>query len=275
MILNVMCFVNCFVKFIDVYDAMGKSLSTDKPLNDIEQFIGIEKWNDKTVLVLDGLDEICVARDINIGQLSNNLIDSATSKKLKVIITTRLNYVNISHEENKNVINLRLYNLTPELLAKWCDKYFAVHDTLSETKECAMNNIAFLEENERIEEKKEDTEQNKLTDIFAIPLLFYMIAVSRIDISKIGSIGELYDAVFSELQNRNYDEALEDFRQKPRISKLIPSSVARQVAIEIAYKMYATSTLLLKVKSDELKDAINKATGKSYSLKEKDKQDIT
>ncbi|MBR6254538.1 MAG: pentapeptide repeat-containing protein [Clostridiales bacterium] len=264
-----------FVKLIDVYDAMGKNLSTSDPLNDIEQFLGIQKkWKSKTVLVLDGLDEICVARDLNIEQLCNNLIDSATSRRLKIIITTRLNYVNISHEKNKNVINLQLYNLTPKQLGEWCDKYFAIHDTLSEAKECAMNNITFLEENLKIEEEKEEPEQNKLTDIFAIPLLFYMITVSKIDVSKLGSIGELYDAVFSELQNRNYDEAQEDFRQKPRISKLIPSSVARQIAVEIAFKMYTTSSLLLKLKSDELKDAINKATEKTYSLKEKDKQDI-
>ncbi len=254
-----------FIKLIDVYDAMDKRLSVDNPLGDIEKYLDL-KPNDynQVVIVLDGLDEICIARDLDIRKYCNNLIDAATSRKTKIIITTRLNYINISHEDNKNVINIQLYNLSPKQLEKWCDKYFAIHNDLITERECAENNIRYLIDNH----------EELLADIFAVPLLFYMIVVSKIDISQVKNIGELYDAVFAELQSRDYDEAEEDYRQRHRISKRITKELARQIAIEISYKMYENKTLLLKIHSKELQDAIANATREDYCLKEEDKKEI-
>lgn len=254
-----------FTKLIEVYNAANRKLSINNPLQDIEQYIG-EKIGvgSRTVIILDGLDEICVAKDLDIQAYCNNLIAAAASKKIKVIITTRLNYINISHAENKNVFNIQLFNLSTKQLATWCENYFTVHPSLSAEKKCAEANIAYMEVH------KEDD----LVEIFAIPLLFYMIVVSKIDIEKVKSIGELYDTVFEELQNRNYDEAEEDSVQKSQVYKKIPIKTARQIAVEISYKMYSANQLLLKVHSYELQDALDKALLYDYSWQEENKKDI-
>ena len=254
-----------FVKLIEVYEFLDSSLTTTNPLKDIQSYIGISTFNsDKTVLMLDGLDEVCVAKDIDISTYCNNLIDAASYHKIKIIITTRVNYINISHEDNKNVLNIQLMNLSTIQMSKWCEKYFAVHDSFIEEKACAEENIAYLINNE----------EKQLVDIFAVPLLFYMIVVSKIDISKMNSVGELYDAVFLELQNRNYDEAEEDWAQKPRVSKKIPKELARQIAIEISYMMYIRNVQLLRFNTKELSEAILNATSSSRSIQKQDKKTI-
>lgn len=254
-----------FVKLIEVYNALNRILSVENPLDDIISFLGqLYEVSKKSVIVLDGLDEICVAKDLNIQAYCNNLIDSATSKQIRVIVTTRLNYINIPYAENKNVLNIRLINLNAKQLRLWCNKYFYIHKSLVSEKECALKNIDYMNNNS----------DELLVDIFAVPLLFYMITVSRIDISKVKSIGELYDAVFAEMQNRNYDEAEEDSIQKPRISKRIPKELARQIAIEISYRMYEKNKTLLPVKSEDIQKAINMATSLTHRFQETDKNDI-
>lgn len=254
-----------FIKLIEIYEHFSGNLSTNNPLDDIKRYIGISKFDsDKTVIMLDGLDEICVAKDIDISAYCSNLIDAATYQNIRIIITTRLNYINIRHADNKNVLNIQLINLTPEQLNTWSERYFDVHNTFIEEKSCAEKNIDYLSKNK----------EEKLVDIFAVPLLFYMIVVSKIDISRVNSIGELYDAVFLELQNRNYDEAEEDWLQKPRVSKRIPQKLARQIAIEISYMMYKQNVLLIKIKSKELQAAISKATSLMPNIREDDKKNI-
>ena len=254
-----------FIKLISVYNALNRKLSIDNPLDDIEQYLGpTHSINKKTVIILDGLDEICVAKDLDIQVYCNNLIDSATSRNLKIIITTRLNYINISHTDNKNVFNVQLVNLSVDQLEQWSDKYFSIHHLLIDERKRAKKNIDYMKKHP----------QDLLVDIFAVPLLFYMIVVTKIDISRVKNIGELYDNVFAELQTRNYDEADEDIMQKPRISKKIPVKLARTIAVEISYKMYETNQLLLKTHSNELMEALNTAESTIYDIKEEDKKDI-
>ena len=254
-----------FIKLIEVYNAANKKITINNPLLDIEKYIGFDKeMNPQTVIVLDGLDEICVAKDVDISTYCNNIIDTAMLKKIHLIITTRVNYINITHSENKNVFNIQLINLSIEQLKTWCNRYFMIHSTLDIEKENAEKNIAYMETHDK----------DDLVTIYAVPLLFYMIVVAKINIERVKSIGELYDAVFEELQNRNYDEADIDSVQKPQISKRISTKLARQIAIEISFKMYSINELLLKVNSSELKQALNSAYSIDIDLIEDDKKDI-
>ncbi len=255
-----------FIKLIEVYDAKNGNMNMEDPLKDfIESGLIHNIYSEKSVIVLDGLDEICVARNLDINIYCNNLIrKAATQKKLKIIITTRLNYINISHSDNKNVFNIQLLNLSPDHLDKWVDKYFNIHNTLIEWKEIAKKNIKYIVGNPNKE----------LGDIFAIPFLFYMIVTSKINLSKIGNIGELYDHVFEELSERNYNESESDFIQKHGINSKIPEKLARQIAIEISFEMYKHNKLLIKVNSDELNNAINNALNLNYSINKTDKTEI-
>ncbi len=256
-----------FVKLIDVYDEKNGILNIDNPIEDIEDYIGQEIcYSDKNIIVLDGLDEICVAKNLNINEYCTNLIRIATSrrKNLRIIITTRLNYVKISHENNKNAINIQLLSLSVDELKQWSDKYFEIHKDLNDYKKISEQNIDYLQ----CRYKKDKME------IFTIPLLFYMIVKFRVDISKISSIGELYDVVFDELKERNYNESDNDFKQKHLINKKIPLDLARQIAMEISLEMYRQNRLLLNINSEELKSAIEKSYLQNHTINESDKKDI-
>lgn len=254
-----------FIKLMSLYNALNKKLSVDNPIDDIARYIGNDNAIDsRTVIVLDGLDEICVARDVDIQAYCHNMIDDAATRKIKIIITTRMNYINISYTDNKNVINVHLINLTIGQLDNWNTKYFSIHDTLLLQKECAEKNIEYMKKHKN----------DMLVNIFAVPLLFYMIVATQIDISKVKSIGELYDRVFEELQIRNYDESKEDMLQRPRVSRKIPGKMARRIAMEISYKMYGMNQLLLKAHSEELQNALEAAESTDHSFKEEDKTEI-
>lgn len=254
-----------FIKLIELFDANDGRLNVQQPIYDIQNQIGFDFYLDNTVLVLDGLDEICVARNFDINEYCYNLIRNVSNHdRLRVIITTRLNYIRITHNDNKNVFNIQLCNLDIQDLKEWVDKYFSIHKSLIEEKTLAQKNISYIEKNEK----------NQIIEILAIPLLFYMIVVSKMDISQITSIGELYDYVFKELRDRNYNEEDEDFKQKHGVNKRISEKLARQIAIEISKKMYDKNVLLLKINSEELQDAMNKAFLIEYSLKEDDKKEI-
>ncbi|MCI9196959.1 MAG: hypothetical protein HFH55_03490 [Lachnospiraceae bacterium] len=255
-----------FVKLIELYDANDGILNVRNPLEDIQKQIGIGvQILNNVVIILDGLDEICVARNFDINEYCYNLIRSINKfESLKIIITTRLNYIKISHNDNKNVFNIQLCNLDIFDLKKWLEKYFSIHSTFTEEKQLAERNIEYIKKNEN----------NQLIEILAIPLLFYMIVVSKIDISEITSVGELYDYVFNELKERNYNEEESDFKQKHGVNNKISPKLARQIAIEISKEMYDKNALLLKINSGELQSALNRAYSIEYNLSEKDKQEI-
>ncbi len=240
-----------FIKLIELYKENNNVLSEKNPLKDIETHLDLEdKSFNNTVLVLDGLDEICAAKDINIYEYCSHLIESTFKyRNFKIIITTRLNYINIDYKENKNVLNIRLQNWTISDLKQWTDKFFDIHKECDDLAKVAITNIQYLA----------DTKNEEMLTILAVPLLFYMITAIGLDLNKLESIGQLYDKVFDELYVRNYSENVNVGLQKCGIIKAIPKKVSRQIAMEIAYKMYQENELLLKVNSEELKQAIENA----------------
>ena len=240
-----------FIKLIELYKENNNTLSENNPLEDMLKHLGKQSNNfNNTILVLDGLDEICAARDLNINEYCTNLIASTFRyKNFKLIITTRLNYINIKSSDNKNVLNIQLENWEIDDLNKWVDKYFTIHKNKKELKEVANHNISYLSKNSN----------DEYLTILAVPLLFYMITAIGLKLNDVDSIGQLYDKVFDELYDRNYNESNNSALQKCGIIKAIPKNVSRQIAMEIAYKMYEENELLLKVNSVELGQAINKA----------------
>ena len=240
-----------FIKLIELYKECNNTLSEKDPLSDILSYTGLEMFDlQNTLIVLDGLDEICTAQAINVYDYCNNLIERTFKvNDLKIIITTRLNYINISHRDNANVLNIKLKNWDMEDLVNWNNKYFSVHQSSPELKKIAQENINYL--------KKKGSQE--ILSIVAVPLLFYMVTAIGIKLDSIGSIGQLYDTVFDQLYARNYNENRISALQRCGIIQIIPRAMSRNIAMEIAYGMYQENTLLLKLNSKELKKAIETA----------------
>ncbi len=247
-----------FVKLIELYKENNNVLSENNPLDDLLKHLNIESadFND-TVLVLDGLDEICAAKNINIYEYCSNLVDSTFRyTNFKIIITTRLNYINIKNSDNKNVLNIQLNNWEISDLNEWIKGYFCVHKESTDLLRIAHENIEYLSQNDNTE----------MLAILAVPLIFYMITAIGLKLCNFESIGQLYDKVFEELYTRNYNENNNSALQKCGIIKAIPRKVSRQIAMEIAFKMYEENELLLKVNSIELAQAINNALNSSENV---------
>ena len=243
-----------FIRLVELLLVNSNKLSEDNPLGDIVKHLQInpEKLAD-AVIVLDGLDEICGLKDIDIDVYCRNLISSSCFYTgLKIIITTRQNYINIKNLDNKNVINISLACLSIDDLKEWARNYFNIHDKCSEQRKVTQNNLDLLKSLE------EDSDKS-LVPIVAIPLLFYMVVAMNIDLSRISNIGELYDGVFDELIDRNYNDNAVDAIQTHPIKTKINPQLARQITREIAFMMYKRNTLLLKVSDKELRTALEEA----------------
>lgn len=241
-----------FIKLIELYKDNGNKLTENNPLNEISNYIEGENIDfNNTIIVLDGLDEICAVKEINIYEYCNNLIsDTFNFNNLKIIITTRSNYINIPNLENKNVINIQINNWSIEQLFEWKEKYFNIHKDKQDLNNIAQDNLQFLSEDRNKE----------MLDILALPLIFYMITAIGLNVCDFKSIGQLYDKVFEELYNRNYNQNVNSALQRCGIIRKIPQNVSRQIAMEIAYEMYKKNgETLLKIDSKELGGVINSA----------------
>lgn len=245
-----------FIKLIELYKDNGNKLTEKNPLDEISSYINCEDLNfNNTIIVLDGLDEICAVKDINIYEYCNNLIsDTFKFRNLKIIITTRSNYINITNKENNNVINIQINNWNIAQLSEWKEKYFNIHTDKIELKKISEANLQFLSEDSN----------NEMLDILAVPLIFYMITAIGLNVCDFKSIGQLYDKVFEELYNRNYNQNINSALQKCGIIRAIPQNVSRQIAMEIAYEMYKNNgETLLRINSKELERVINNALSAS------------
>lgn len=251
-----------FVKLVECF-SNSEEKGLINPLNRIMNYLNIKNPDKNSVFVLDGLDEICTLKGFDSQSFCEQLIIECFKYKCKCIITTRLNYINMPHTNNKNVISIQLHELSPSDLKEWMEKYFLIHKTLIEEKGIAEKNVDYLINNE----------DKTISNIFAVPLLFYMIIATSINIQKIDSIGQLYDKVFDELKSRRYnDNPIASF-QTHSYSRLFREDMARRIAMEIAALMYKKTELLIKINSAELKDSFETISDE-YMLDDKEKEEI-
>lgn len=251
-----------FVKLVECF-SNSEEQGFLNPLSKIMNYLNIDNLDKFSVFVLDGLDEICTLKGFDSQSFCERLIVECFHKKCKCIITTRLNYINISHLDNKNVISIQLHELSASDLNEWMNKYFLIHNSLTKEKEIAKKNVEYMIKNE----------DKRISDIFAVPLLFYMIIATSIDIQEIDSIGELYDKVFDELRSRKYNDNRIASYQVHGILRLFKEDMARKIAMEIATIMYKHNDLLIKINSSELRDSIN-AISDEYMLDDNEKEEI-
>jgi len=255
-----------FIKLIELYPSADSKPSA-YPITDILKSLGLSLPKDKCVFVLDGLDEICALTGFDSDFYCKNLaIEACRHKNVKVILTTRLNYVNVPHYANKNVFNIQLKPLSESGLRRWVDAYFNIHTELVEEKRLAIRNIDYIQH-------YRDDKADNIKEIVAIPLLFYMIVVTSINIQSLESVGQLYDMVFSELKSRHYNDNNASYIQNHAANDLLRNELPRRVAISIAAIMYKYNEPLIEIKSIDLEKSI-KILQNEYRLSRKEKENL-
>lgn len=191
---------------------------------------GDDSLYEEKILILDGLDEVCVLKkSFNGYNFINNLESSLRNKfgrKIRIIITSREGYFNSVNLTNN--ICIKKIEWDNQSVNNWCDSYSNVHRN---KKEWCEN---FKKEYNRL------NNDDKRKDIFCAPIILYICCVKDIDISKHDTVTGIYDEAFNLIGKRKHN-SLDFIDENSYI-------INKQFTKEIAFQMFL---------NDKLEDILN------------------
>lgn len=227
----------------------------------------------KSVLVLDGLDELYMREGLKLEEIDKLCKELAflteRNTELQIVLTSRYGYVDLEKifKEKICIVQLELFSL--ELQKKWLANYTVYHPETWLTDEKLM----VFNSEKKYEHLKELIEQ---------PLLIYMIASIQEEIDEHTNRAKIYSKLFTELIDRKYskDGQLEIFRS---IGKEDLRELIREIAFGIfltgneyitkyeLMKLNASQQFFRKLPEENLKDSI-KGIMISFYFKEVEKK---
>lgn len=182
-----------------------------------------------TILILDGLDEVCVLHKGFDGKaFIENLADN-TPIGVKILITSR-NYEGYFNEvKSTNDLTIETIAWTNVQIKEWCEFYVKAHNC--KEKWCTE----FLNKYNELEE------YDKMRDIFCIPIILYICCVSEIDIEEHNSIAGIYDTAFKNIGKREHGRIDRNSKLKELDKRQF--DINWQYTKELAYQMFLNGTL--------------------------------
>ncbi len=214
-----------------------------------------EKLYKGTVLILDGLDEVCVLQQGFDGKaFIKNLTDNIPNG-VKILITSR-NYKGYFNEVKASYdLTIATIKWTNLQIEKWCKSYVKVH-------ECKENWCT-----EFLSKYNELNGYDKRKEIFCIPIILYICCVSEIDIEEHNSVAGIYDTAFKNIGGREHS-------RRNRSSELTESDKRQfdinwQYTKELAFQMFLNNTLESALGND-LVNAAKAMTAKICNTTEAD-----
>ena len=245
-------------------------INNDDPIQGLLDYMQTERSAlEKSILILDGLDEICAMyhRTDFHSYLKKLLHALSNVQGLQLVITSRHGYFRIDDSIEHYCLIVNIENWDNGDLERWSSLYADIHPGLDDV----------------IRSNKEHLKEEKYSDkkaIFAVPILFYMANARGELLSRHKNVCSVYDAVLTEVAGaRHYDSAAYTYT-----GDLIPPNLARQICMEIAFAMFRNGRLSLidqadpYLAPDEVAEAINDAIQICYpsgfTIKEEDKKKI-
>ena len=215
-----------------------------------------------SVILLDGLDEICFIENLSIDFFCEDLINKSIFNDevyFRILLTSRLGYIDC---KNKNVCQITIDNFQESELIEFRDKYFKKDkDTIK--LDIFNENLNYVKEN------------SQYTEIFGIPLILYIITSSKLYLSEYDDICSIYEALLHVLETREYNRKISKSEQQHPIYNIVSPEMARNIAQNIAFEMMIENSLILRMEDLKSKEAINASTQNSgivelpYESKEK------
>lgn len=226
-----------------------------RPLKFIRDALGLaERDLDDTLLILDGLDELCLvlSAGTSINDFYLSLIRDADSyNNCHILVTSRLNYVSaiLSPANPTTVFELKEFS--------WANA------------EKMIDNIAAARKKDVSEEVKQSLMLRfKDSPFLTVPLLLYTVIALEIDVSDIDETGQLYDRIFAEMTDRTYGVV---GRQKFS-DAADPRELARALASEMRCRgrkyldSFEAKAALSKIDASLPEGEAREAIEKSYGL---------
>jgi uncharacterized protein YjbI with pentapeptide repeats/GTPase SAR1 family protein len=196
--------------------------------------IDFEDWKDpkygqKTVLFLDGLDELYMTKSLSDQQIvtfinnCKNLLYK--HKQLYIIITSRFNYVETSKLYNEDCLIFSLGVLSKKQQKDMVVKYAAKNQNIS----CNLDE-------EILKKCYEDHKYTFLKELIELPILLQMILISGIRIEDTSTKAAIYDELFDTILKRKWDKS-ERLKKYQAENNFQPKHLRQYISL-IAYKIY-------------------------------------
>lgn len=221
----------------------------NNPLEEIgSRYHFLDFSKDEFILVLDGLDEAYMSGGVTDSDLKNlyDRLKKRPNKKIKIILTSRLNYLNINDSCLDNTLVLHLNELSDEQIIKYCDNFKMFHPNNSLIK--------------NIEDIISDDKYCHIKELLRQAVLMYFIAISNINIDEGDSKSKIYDKIFDSLAQRSWDSNGQldyinpKLKSNPSLYKIYLREFIRNIAFEIfqSPKLFITVNRLIDLDATKL-----------------------
>lgn len=234
--------------FEKIRDLIAKDF-VNNPLEEIGRRYDFLDFNkDEFILVLDGLDEAYMSGGVTDSDLKNlyDRLKKRPNKKIKIILTSRLNYLNINDSCLDNTLVLHLNELSDSQIIEYCNNFKIFHPNNS-----LIKNIEGIISEEKYVHIKELLRQ---------AVLMYFIAISNINIDEGDSKAVIYDKIFDSLAQRSWDSNGQldyintKLKSNPSLYKIYLREFIRNIAFEIfqSPKLFITVNRLINLDATKL-----------------------
>ncbi|MEM9884365.1 MAG: pentapeptide repeat-containing protein, partial [Bacteroidota bacterium] len=187
-------------------EVLSKFIS--KKLYEENKVMEVDNWKD-ALLILDGLDELCMNKSLSKDQVHNFLenlntnLQTDANYKWKAIVTSRYNYVNLNELSGSKFLILRLDELSLEQQKDWLSKYKKYYP------DAKLDNTKL----ETINEGNEKQHQ-ELKKLLNQPILLQIIAKANYDIDEKANRSKIYKSLFDSILERKWDdESIRKFKR--------------------------------------------------------------
>lgn len=209
------------------------------------------------LLILDGLDELYMSQGLTQVQIHNfvkTLKEQIEKQKenwnLKVLITSRLNYLNFDQLNAKETLVIKLAELTELQQLEWLSKY----------KRHYPNAVLSKEKLKEINHGEED-QHEELRKLINQPILLQLIASADFAIDLKTNKAKIYDKLFDTILNRRWSKdgqlkmfkGLQEKKGKRQFRRFL-----RTLALEIFQSDHEYITRKEFIKEGSLKKSIDR-----------------
>lgn len=224
-----LCYNNYFIQGCHILELRSciDKLDSQKPWDSIKESFNCtndDKYQN-TVLILDGLDEVCVLKsNFDGNEFICNLagtLQYGVGRNIRIIITSRMGY--FGEIKKNNSLDFATIYWEEDSVENWCKEYCKIHDNSTDWCESFKTIFTNLDESD------------KRKEVFCTPLVLYICCVSGVDISKHESVASIYDEAFNIIGTRRYNKWTEDKRKDFEIN--------RQFTKELAFQMFLNDKL--------------------------------
>ncbi|WKL46110.1 NACHT domain-containing protein [Flavobacterium pectinovorum] len=224
------------IYFIKIRDLTAKDFINDtfSTINrHLKQNISFEE--DKCILLLDGLDEAYMAGGLNDSDLKDlyDRLNKTTQQNsnLKIILTSRLNYLKINDPCLDKSLVCQLDVLNDEQISLYVEKF-----------------KRFYPNNKFLKKILSQKKYIHIKELLQQAVLIYFIAIADIDIEERDSKANIYDKIFDSLAKRSWDKQrgqLDYIKPKVKENCELYTKYLRAYIRNIAFEIYQSPNLYI------------------------------